>query len=127
MFNLNLNQMKNNFKNFAFGALLFVALLPLSFTFSNGQAHLVFLPHYEWVGWIAGIISAIVLAVFRNSFTKNELIGLSFLFALLPFSFGYSSEGFQFIFLLTSPVLAILYWIAALIPMFRIVNFRLQK
>ena len=119
--------MKTNFKNFAFGAILFVALLPLSFTYSDGQVHLLFLPKYEWVGWIAAILSVIVLAVFRNLFSKNELIGLSFIFALLPFSFSFTPEGFQFIFLMTSPVLAILYWIAALIPFSRIVTFAKLK
>jgi len=82
--------MKNNIATkWALGFCIFTALFALSFKFNTNSKNVAFLAEGS-SGWLIHLLSigALIIAlVFRQRFSKNELFGLSALYASVPFAF----------------------------------------
>ncbi|OJJ14185.1 hypothetical protein BKI52_43730 [marine bacterium AO1-C] len=90
--------MKNNIATkWAVGFCIFTALSALSFKFSTSSASTTFLVETSgsWIIRLLSVGALIAALIFRQRFSKNELFGLSALYASVPFAFYINQASAQ--------------------------------
>jgi hypothetical protein len=90
---------QNSSTKILFGLTIFVGLMPLAFTFSQNGTQLLLDTSLKYVVWCGQSIILIVLLLTKPKLGKNQLIGLSVLFALIPFAFTFNDNGLTFLIL----------------------------
>lgn len=71
----------------AVGFCIFTALSALSFQFNTGEVSFLVDSSNNWIVYLLSMFALIVVILFRSQFSKNELFGLSALYATVPFAF----------------------------------------
>lgn len=95
-----------------FGLTIFVGLMPLTFTFSRNGIQLLLDTSFRYVVWCGQALILFVLLFTKFRIEKKHLIGLSVLFALIPFSGTFNEIGLTFLILNKYPS-SILSWAIA--------------
>ena len=114
---------KNIATKWAVGFCIFTALFALSFKFDTGSQNVTFLVEAS-SGWFIRLLSAgalVVALIFRQHFSKNELFGLSALYASVPFAFyiNQASEQIHAIFWQKDLGTSLCFWLIAAILLSR--------
>ena len=71
----------------AVGFCIFTALSALSFQFNAGEVLFLIDSSSNWIVYLLSLFAFIVVTLFSSQFSKNELFGLSALYAIVPFAF----------------------------------------
>ncbi|HRE57412.1 MAG TPA: hypothetical protein PLW09_06285 [Candidatus Kapabacteria bacterium] len=95
-----------------FGLTIFIGLMPLTFTFSQNGTQLLLNTSLKYVVWCGQLIILLVLLLTKPKLSKNQLVGLSMLFALIPFAFTFNGNGLTFL-ILNKYTSSILSWAIA--------------
>lgn len=103
---------QNSSTKLLFGLTIFVGLMPLTFTFSQNGTQLLIDTSLKYIIWCGQSIILIVLLLTKLKLGKNKLIGLSVLFALIPFAFTFNDNGLTFL-ILNKYTSSILSWAIA--------------
>lgn len=91
--------MKNSTSKLQFGLLIFVALLPLTFTFSQNEVHFLLDSSFKYVVWSAQTVILLVLLLKKSLFTKIQLWVIAVLYVFIPFTFTISNNEVDFLIL----------------------------
>lgn len=102
------------------GASLFVSLMPLSFYFESSAIHLIIDSPYNQFLLIAQGIIIIAILMARSTLHQKAHLALALLFALVPFTFVFSSKGISFI-VLNHVAIAVFSWLIALILIYQLI------
>jgi len=117
---------QNSTSGLLFGLTIFVGLMPLTFTFSQNGIQLLLDTSFKYVVWCGQALILLVLLFTKLKLGKNHLIGLSVLFALIPFAGSFNEKGLTFL-ILNKYTSSILSWAIAsvlLSKMFINTNFK---
>lgn len=95
-----------------FGLIILVGFLPLAFTFSQNGTQLILETSLKYVVWCGQVIILLTLLLKKQDFSKNQLIGLSILFVLVPFTFSFNENGVSLL-ILNKYTSSILSWAIA--------------
>lgn len=100
-------------KKLLFAILIFLIIIPVSFSFGSGGFQLL-ISKFEVVGWVSLSLAGLLLQVLRNQLTGNELRFTVILLALIPFMMIFSEKGIFFILLRENVGICVFYWALAL-------------
>jgi len=104
---------KNNLTSgLLFGLTTFVGLMPLTFTFSQNGTQLLLDTSFKYVVWCGQAILLFMLLFTKFKLSKNQLIGLSVLYALIPFTITFNDNELIFL-ILNKYASSILSWVVA--------------
>lgn len=103
---------QNSPSELLFGLSIFVGLMPLTFTFSQNGIQMLLDTPFKVVVWCGQAILLLMLLLARPKLSKNQLIGLSVLYALIPFVFTFNNQGLTFL-ILNKYASSILSWAVA--------------
>jgi hypothetical protein len=95
-----------------FGLIILIGFLPLGFTFSQIGTQLILETSLKYVVWCGQVIILLTLLLKKQDFSKNQLIGLSILFVLVPFTFSFNENGVSLL-ILNKYTSSILSWAIA--------------
>lgn len=95
-----------------FGLIILVGFLPLAFTFSQNGTQLILETSLKYIVWCGQVIILLTLLLKKQDFSKNQLIGLSILFVLVPFTFSFNENGVSLL-ILNKYTSSILSWAIA--------------
>jgi hypothetical protein len=101
---------QNSTSGLLFGLAIFVGLLPLSFTFSQNGAQWLLGSSFEYVVWCGQIVVLLLLLLTKLKLTRKQLLSLSVLYALIPFTFSVNDHGVTFL-ILNNYISSILSWV----------------
>jgi len=107
-------KLKKSNSGIMLGLIILVGFLPLAFTFSQNGTQLLLETSFKYVVWCGQAIILVTLLLKKQDISKNQLIGLSILFVLIPFSFTFNENGFGFL-ILNKYTSSILSWAMACI------------
>lgn len=101
-------------KNFStsrlvFGLTIFTGLVPLAFTFSQNGTQLLLETSFKYLVWCGQSIILLLLLLTKHNISKNQLIGLTALYLLVPFTFTFTANGASFL-ILNNYTSSILSW-----------------
>ncbi|MCZ2278172.1 MAG: hypothetical protein LC117_09620 [Bacteroidia bacterium] len=104
---------KNNLTSgLLFGLATFIGLMPLTFTFSQNGTQLLLDTSFKYVVWCGQAIILFMLLFTKFKLSKNQLIGLSVLYALIPFTITFNDNELTFL-ILNKYASSILSWVVA--------------
>lgn len=103
---------QNSTSGLLFGVTIFVGLMPLAFTFSQNGIHLLLDTSFQYAVWCGQAIILLMLYLTKIKLSKNQLIGLSVLYALIPLAFTFNDNGLNFL-ILNKHISSILSWAIA--------------
>lgn len=104
---------KNNLTSgLLFGLTTFIGLMPLTFTFSQNGTQLLLDTSFKYVVWCGQAIILFMLLFTKFKLSKNQLIGLSVLYALIPFTITFNDNELTFL-ILNKYASSILSWVVA--------------
>ena len=92
--------------------LIFVGLLPLTFTFSKNETQLLMETSFKYIVWGGQATILLVLLLTKHTLSKNQLIALAILFVLVPFTFTFNEKGATYL-ILTKYTSSVLSWAIA--------------
>jgi len=104
--------MHNSTSGLLFGLTIFVGLMPLTFMFSQNGTHLLLDTSFKYAVWCGQAIILLMLFLSKLKLSKNQLIGLSVLYALIPLVFTFNDNGLTFL-ILNKYTSSILSWVIA--------------
>lgn len=82
---------------FMFGLATFVGLMPLAFTFSQNEIQSILATSFKYVVWFGQATVLSLLFLIKQNMNKKQLIGLSILFIIVPFTFTLNDNGASFL------------------------------
>jgi len=103
---------QNSMPRLLFGLSIFVGLLPLAFTFSQNDTQLLLDTSFKYLVWSGQAIILLLLLLTKNKLSKNQLITLTVLCFIVPFTFTINENGAAFL-ILTKYTSSILSWAIA--------------
>lgn len=103
---------QNSTSGLLFGLTIFVGLMPLTFSFSQNGIHLLLDTSFKYAVWCGQAIILLMLNLTKIRLSKNQLIGLSVLYALIPLAFTFNDNGLNFL-ILNKYTSSILSWAIA--------------
>lgn len=90
---------QNSTSGLLFGLTIFVGLMPLTFTFSQNGTQLLLDTSFKYVVWCGQAIILLMLLFTKFKLSKNQLIGLSALYSIIPLTFTFNDSGLTFLIL----------------------------
>lgn len=100
-------------KKLLFAILIFVILIPVSFSFGSGGFQLL-ISKFEVIGWVSLLVAGLLLQILRNQMTRNELRFTVILLALIPFMMIFSEKGVFFVLIRENTGICVFYWALAI-------------
>lgn len=113
-FTKNKNDMtkQNSTPGHLFGMTIFVGLMPLVFTFSQNETALLLDTLFKYITYGCQAALMLLLLLNKQKLSKNQLIALTVLFMLVPFTFTFNEMGATFL-ILTKYTSSVLSWAIA--------------
>jgi hypothetical protein len=103
---------QNSTSGLLFGMTILVGLMPLAFTFSQNGTELLLDTSFKYIVWGGQATHFLLLLLIKQKLSKNQLIALTVLFILVPFTFSFNEKGATFL-ILTKYISSILSWAIA--------------
>lgn len=103
---------QNSTSGLLFGMTILVGLMPLAFTFSQNGTELLLDTSFKCIVWGGQATLLLLLLLTKQKLSKNQLIALTVLFMLVPFTFTFNEKGATFL-ILTKYTSSILSWAIA--------------
>lgn len=103
---------QNSTSGLFFGMTILVGLMPLAFTFSQNGKELLLDTSFKYIVWGGQATLLLILILTKQKLSNNQLIALTVLFMLIPFTFTFTEKGATFL-ILTKHTSSILSWAIA--------------
>lgn len=117
---------KNSTSGLLLGIAILVGLMPLAFTFSQNGTELLLDTSFKYIVWGGQTVLLLLLLLTKPELTKNQLIALTALFVLVPFTFTLNEKGATFL-ILTKYTSSILSWAIASVVFSKLLFTHKQK
>lgn len=95
-----------------FGLTILVGLMPLAFTFSQNGTQLLLDTSLKYIVWCGQAMILLMILLTKLNLSKNQLIGITMLYILIPFTFTFNDNGVVFL-ILNKYISSILSWAMA--------------
>lgn len=105
--------------------IIFISLLPLSFTISQNEMKLLLETDFKYVVWFGQAIVLLLLFISKYNMSKKQQIGLSILYILIPFTVTFSENGVSFL-ILNKYTSSMLSWAIASVLMSNLLSYSIS-
>jgi len=113
-------------KKLLFAILIFLILVPVSFSFGSGGFQLL-ISKFEALGWVSLLGAGLLIQLLRKQLTRNELRFTVILLALIPFMMIFSEKGVFFVLIRESTGICVFYWALAIFAGYGLIGRKDEK